>query len=76
MRKRARGVSPRSHHGERGAQRKRLRDRIAAGPATVTQCLQDRVCRGLREIELAHDVGEPQPRVCGPRQELDDVEHP
>jgi hypothetical protein len=33
------------------------------------------MCGGLRDIEFAHDVGEPQPRIPGPREQLDNVEH-
>jgi hypothetical protein len=34
------------------------------------------VCRRLIEIELAHNIGESQPRISGPGQELDNVEYP
>ncbi len=76
MRERPSGVRASGHHGERGPKSKGLRDGIAAGSSAVTQRLQDRVCRRLSEIQLAHHVGESQPRISGPCQELDNVEHP
>ncbi len=76
MRKWTGGVGSGSHDGECRAKRKSLRDDIAAGPSTVTKRLQNRMCRRLSEVQLADDVGEAQPRIPRPGQELDNVDYP